>query len=680
MRTLTSSLLAAQKSASRTPAVQARARNLLSGTVNLRWTRLYSGTEPEGPHSMAIPEDGSMIRTRITPASDGRKLYRQRVTNPGPEADFSIWTYLNQYNVMAVAICSLSAEASLFWIKSNGEIDRSRSANNGYSWPTTDYPGYAPSGSGVTAAAAAYKPNGDLALFFTDTAALYIIISISGVWQARTAWNKMAGSLSGVSTTYDGDWKLLVSGTDTSGNPKIWSIIYGDGREEAFGSWSALKEIVSAPSGGGYEYKGIFLDKMNTETEEEQGITSYRCFFSENYIGNEANSRPFASYTLPNTAFLDNRWREPIPFNADNENGLAMAQDTDYAWLSSPDGVWRAEKENESLDLSENITASSLKLEQGNGELSVEIRNDKGQYSDLETSHSPLYTGCRIDFSPGYRTHIGKEYCSGLSFTLEAYEYGSSPGKAILTLYAADGWRTLENWIARFQLRWNQTANETNIKEIIAQILAKSGLRLEAKSQSTAATNFYPNFTIHPGDNGKETIERLISFIPDIIFLEGDTAYLVDPLAADPASYSYFSGIGTPGSGSNHLILEGRYRTCARRINRVRAEGPDIVAESLAWDEIEKKGDILRMIEDLNLTTASSAHNRGEATLRKTDIDSISGYIKIPTNCGQQIYDVIAITDPSACQAATKRRILGIDMNYLPAKAIYEQKLKLGGV
>ena len=269
MRTLTSSLLTAQKSATRTPAVQARARNLLSGTVNLRSIRLYSGTEPEGPHAMAIPDDGSLIRARITPASDGRKLYRQRVTNPSPGADFSAWTFINQYNVMAVGMSALRDEVSLFWIKSNGEINRSRSSNNVTSWPTTDYPCYAPSGSGVTAAAAAYKPNGDLALFFTDTATLYIIRLFSGIWQARTAWNKTAGSLSGVATTYDGDWKLLVSGTDTSGNPKIWSIIYGDGGETAPGSWSALKEIASAPSGGGYEYKGIFLDKIHPDPGEE---------------------------------------------------------------------------------------------------------------------------------------------------------------------------------------------------------------------------------------------------------------------------------------------------------------------------------------------------------------------------------------------------------------------------
>ncbi len=83
MRTLTSTLLAAQKSATRTPAIAVQARNLLAGVVNLKWERLYTGSELDGPHALTIPGDGSLIRIRATPATDGRKLYRQRITSLG---------------------------------------------------------------------------------------------------------------------------------------------------------------------------------------------------------------------------------------------------------------------------------------------------------------------------------------------------------------------------------------------------------------------------------------------------------------------------------------------------------------------------------------------------------------------------------------------------------------------
>ncbi len=90
------------------------------------------------------------------------------------------------------------------------------------------------------------------------------------------------------------------------------------------------------------------------------------------------------------------------------------------------------------------------------------------------------------------------------------------------------------------------------------------------------------------------------------------------------------------------------------------------------------RGDSLQLIEDLNLLTAAVARERGEAYLRKAEIESLGGFIRIPANCGQQLYDVIAITDPAAGLLSAKRRVLGITLNYLPLKGIYEQILTLG--
>ena len=150
-----------------------------------------------------------------------------------------------------------------------------------------------------------------------------------------------------MATVYDGDWKLLVSGRDTAGNFKVWSLIYGDGNEVAAGNWSALKEIASAPADAGYEFDNLFLDKPDT----------YRCFFSEKYTGNQAYNRPFWSHTLPDTAFLDNRWREPVPFDLDNQYSLAIVHAGTIIWLSCPAGVWRANGIGMGLNLSKDVMA-----------------------------------------------------------------------------------------------------------------------------------------------------------------------------------------------------------------------------------------------------------------------------------------------------------------------------------
>src|SRR3972149_3138916 len=107
MRSLTSTLLAAQKGASRIPYVKVEIHNKVAGVVRLDWTRLYTGAEDDYFHAVTMPGDGSLIRVRITPPADSRKLYRQRVASPGPSSDFSDWSYTNQYNCVVVAMASL---------------------------------------------------------------------------------------------------------------------------------------------------------------------------------------------------------------------------------------------------------------------------------------------------------------------------------------------------------------------------------------------------------------------------------------------------------------------------------------------------------------------------------------------------------------------------------------------
>ncbi|GAH01512.1 unnamed protein product, partial [marine sediment metagenome] len=165
--------------------------------------------------------------------------------------------------------------------------------------------------------------------------------------------------------------------------------------------------------------------------------------------------------------------------------------------------------------------------------------------------------------------------------------------------------------------------------------------------------------------------------VPDVLFIEGNQGYLINPLDTDNSVYSY---------GSAHPIFEGRYRWGAQAISRVQVEGYDpiseepIVVDSFAWDEIDTLYDRLRQLEDKNLDTVAKAQARGEAYLREAEIESASGKLRIPVNCGQQLYDVIDITDSRAGLEAEKRRVLGITLVYEPRRGEYEHRLSLGAV
>ncbi len=667
MRSLSATLLAAQKEASHVPYLKVEVKNKIAGIVRLDWTRLYTGSEDDYFHALTMPDDGSLIRVRITPPSDSRKLYRQRVGSPTPESDFSQWTYCNQYNAVIVTCCSLGAEVSIFWIKSDRAIYRLKSTDYGATFGSPELVDYSPT-TAINGIAAAYKPDGDLALFFADQTTLYVKKHINGSWQNKAAWDKTTGDLSGVATVYDGDWNLLITGKDSNDNFKLWSLIYGDGGEVTAGTWSDLEELASAPSDGDFEYRRIFMDKPDV----------YRCFFIEKFAGTQAYDRPCWSHSIPDTNYLDNLWHEPVPFNLSSEYGVAIAHYGDYCWLSNPNGVWRAKLTEESLDLTADVLGVREELDKEKGRLILELTNDQGQYaSPGEGELNPLDIGCQLEVSPGYATTQGNEVSSGPAFYIDGYEHTSTGGKASLILYAPDGWNLIQNWRARHQFRWNKTSDEMCVKDLLAFVLARVGIKLEVKSQSSTITGYYPDFTIHPDNRGDAVLRKLLSFVPDTVFVEGNKAYIVNPLPSDSSAYSY---------GSSHPLLEGRYQRRGWELNRVRVEGYDptgdeaILVDSFSWDEITRFYDRPRQVEDSNIDTVAEAEQRGDAYLRQAEIESATSTIRIPPNCGQQLYDVIDITDSRAGLSEEKKRVIGLTLVYHPRHGEYEQRLLLGKV
>lgn len=178
MRQLSETLLAAQKEATRTPYIEVKAFNKHAGVVKLRWERLYEGEEDDYCHAVTMPGDGSLVRVRVTPPADARKLYRQRVADPGPQSDFSQWTYTGQYSVLAVAVGSLGAEVSIFWLNTSRELYQLKSSDYGASWGNPQLLTYSPT-TAINGLAGAYKPNGDIGIFFSDQSTLYVMKRIN---------------------------------------------------------------------------------------------------------------------------------------------------------------------------------------------------------------------------------------------------------------------------------------------------------------------------------------------------------------------------------------------------------------------------------------------------------------------------------------------------------------------
>jgi len=119
------------------------------------------------------------------------------------------------------------------------------------------------------------------------------------------------------------------------------------------------------------------------------------------------------------------------------------------------------------------------------------------------------------------------------------------------------------------------------------------------------------------------------------------------------------------------------------KTNRVQVEGLGdglILAESFTWDQIDRLYDRLQQVGDRDIDSVSEAQQRGQACLRQSEIESEGGSILVPVNCGQQLYDVVAVTDARAGLDAVKKRVLGIVLGFYPRRGEYRQRLQLGAV
>ena len=131
MRSMSDTLKTAQRAKSVKPYVKVEIVEKIAGVTRFNWTRLYTGSEADCFHAVAMPEDGSLIRLRV--ASPGGALYRQRVTSPGPASDYTVWTDWG-VTAYAVALCSYGAAVYAFYIGASGNLYRCESTDNGANW------------------------------------------------------------------------------------------------------------------------------------------------------------------------------------------------------------------------------------------------------------------------------------------------------------------------------------------------------------------------------------------------------------------------------------------------------------------------------------------------------------------------------------------------------------------
>jgi len=140
--------------------------------------------------------------------------------------------------------------------------------------------------------------------------------------------------------------------------------------------------------------------------------------------------------------------------------------------------------------------------------------------------------------------------------------------------------------------------------------------------------------------------------------------------------------IDAPWSGF-HIILDGQYITETPEVNRAYVIGRDaygnpVYGTASEAAEIALVGERLDFQQELAIPSAAQADSVAAAILAKMRLTTKRGVILIPPNCGQELFDVVEITDSVANQSAIKFRVVGLRFEFNPREARYEHRLILG--
>lgn len=116
-------------------------------------------------------------------------------------------------------------------------------------------------------------------------------------------------------------------------------------------------------------------------------------------------------------------------------------------------------------------------------------------------------------------------------------------------------------------------------------------------------------------------------------------------------------------------------------MNRVQVYGQPGMAEAFSWPHIADAYDRLLQVHDLNLATADDMVSRASDVLAARLREAQAGEMTVPVNCGEELYDVVEITDTRTGMAPFQRRVVGLTLEYARRnRTTYRHRLALSGL
>lgn len=565
-------------------------------------------------------------------------------------ATFDTWTDTGE-TAKAIASYSYGSDVLLAFVDNASpyHVYVMSSDDNGDSWGSPVDTGAVSDTSGRVAIA--LKSDGTALVLYTRGAGLYARKRSSGVWGSESAAGYTLTSISGLAMLYVGDWNILITGVDSTSRDGVWSAIYGDGSSQAPNTWSILRDIMLRESTEPFQYTAPFIGYPDV----------FRSFFVERHTDPTTQDRVYFTYSPTTADYINNLWREPIPFDLETQYGIAIAHDAQNAWLTTPYGVWKSDYCPAAWDITDDVV-EIFETDTPNryrSRLKVILDNTAGKYAAFNK------LGYEIAFGKGYQTSEGPLYSEGSSFSITGWRFVSPPWFPLRMIYPVGVIGTLEihcegfwdlakRYKFRRQIEW--VAGDKNIFQMLSCLITRLGFEFTSVSTSSIVVDHYPPLTIRAGTKAYTVLKKILSWCPDVLFQRGSTLYIKNLESDEAVDYDYNNSYGV-----SHVLYRGNYGTGAWDPNRAQVWGDTFMAEDFEFSQIQQVYDRLVSRITPEYPNVAKAADRAAAELRKGEVFAANtGWLQAPTHCGQEPFDVITITDNAAGVHDIKRRVLGL--------------------
>ncbi len=714
MRTLSSTLIAAQKAAIADPIAQVIVDDRHVGVFRPRWAPFVTDTVADGFHAVDYTYDGALVRARVDPASGN--LYTQRITDPSLPSQWTAWTLLES-GISTSCPIVLAADGNtiqaLFYVAGNNRAIKVReSTDNGQSWSAASTVTTLASGHAVRSLAASLNcGRGTLYCFYSDelagvhgSAQIYCTsrAESGGSWSTPQPWGR-----GNVAITHG----LAVLG----GGDDIWIVAgYRENPPSGPGRGPAVLAAFTVPLTGLANWPApISVLRADVETITYRWPAISLTFGSHYFIYFIEKSTRQNAYDRLCHVFTPD-WESfsffPRPYQMASAYGATAVNDATYHYLCTSRYVYKAPQwgptSEQRADVSNDVV--SLRLTEGldeAGRLEITLRNDDGRYSAVGQSgtYQAIKAGSQVSVRLGYRTSAADEVSyyrpywithivheRGSRYQVSSFAYRSAPDPSYpnpdtrVLIAATDGWGILERAKARQQYAWT----DSTVLGVLSAILAAFGFHV-TDDGNTAWSTAVPRFAINPGTGFATAVRGLLRMAGGDLIFRMDATWeeswpsAVAHLAVASASSTYsYTSPGLASDPAQHYLLASSFGQDEQPYTHIMVyPNAELIGEAFDWDAIELGNeDRIAMIVDRRLATLAAANARAEDELAAWQRAAAGGFIVVQPNVGQEVLDAITVNDELAGLDEALRLVTANDIALDKGRGLFQQRLALGAI